>query len=65
VTLLLEGIVAASAAGTVLTGNAIDAHNTFEDPKQVRPAALEVKTGNGAVSVELPPRSVSVITVQE
>jgi alpha-N-arabinofuranosidase len=65
VTLLLEGIVAASAAGTVLTGNAIDAHNTFEDPNQVRPAALEVKTGNGAVSVELPPRSVSVITVQE
>jgi alpha-N-arabinofuranosidase len=65
VTLSLEGMVAASASGTVLTGNAIDAHNTFEKPDQVRPAALEVGSGKGSVSVELPPRSVSVITVKE
>jgi alpha-N-arabinofuranosidase len=65
VTLSLEGFVAESASGTVLTGNAIDAHNTFEKPDQVKPAALEVALGKESLTVTLPARSVSVITAQE
>jgi alpha-N-arabinofuranosidase len=47
----------------VLTGDSIDAHNTFEDPEAVKPAALAVDREAGGLGVSLPPRSVSVVTV--
>jgi alpha-N-arabinofuranosidase len=65
VTLSFEGFVAASASGTVLAGDAIDAHNTFENPDLVKPAALDVVLGRESVTATLPARSVSVIAAQE
>ena len=58
----LHGFAAGAASGRVLTGDAIDAHNTFDLPEAVRPAPLSVDLANG-LHATLPPRSVSVIRV--
>ena len=59
----IEGFEAHKASGTVLTGNAIDAHNTFDKPDTVKPAPLTVGWEAGVMKVALPARSVSVITI--
>lgn len=60
----IRGFEAVSATGRVLTGNAIDSHNTFDDPAVVAPVPLDVRLDQGEISSSLPPRSVSVITLQ-
>jgi alpha-N-arabinofuranosidase len=59
----VTGYDAGSAAGRVLTGDAMDAHNTFEAPDTVSPAELDVDLGEGGFEVSLPARSVSVVTL--
>ena len=59
----IQGFEPHSASGTVLTGNAIDAHNTFDKPDTVKPAPLTVGWEAGVMKVALPARSVSVITI--
>ncbi len=61
---VLDGIAAASASGRVLTGEAMDARNTFEAPDAVRPQALAVSVAGGAVRATLPPMSVAAIKIQ-
>jgi alpha-N-arabinofuranosidase len=58
----LHGFAAGAATGRVLTGDALDAHNSFEHPDAVRPAALSVSVKDG-LHATLPPRSVSVVRV--
>jgi alpha-N-arabinofuranosidase len=58
----LHGFAAGAASGRVLTGDAIDAHNSFDRPDAVRPEPLVVDLGDG-LRVTLPPRSVSVVRV--
>jgi alpha-N-arabinofuranosidase len=60
----IRGFDAAAATGRVLTGRAIDAHNTFDDKEAVAPVALDVRLDRLTLSGELPPRSVSVITLR-
>jgi alpha-N-arabinofuranosidase len=60
----IDGFDADSASGRVLTGDAIDAHNTFDDPDAVRPARLELDLNDGKLRVSLPARSVSVIRLE-
>ena len=49
----------------MLTAGAIDAHNTFEAPETVKPAVLEVELTDGKLVVELPAKSVTVLTLTE
>ena len=56
----LHGFAATAASGRVLTGDAIDAHNTFDHPDAVMPGTLAVELGDG-LKATLPPRSVSVV----
>ena len=49
------------ASGRLLTGNSLDAHNTFDDPKQVSPTAIELSGSQGSVELTLPPRSIMVL----
>jgi alpha-L-arabinofuranosidase len=56
----LHGFAAAAASGRVLTGETIDAHNTFEHPDTVTPRMLAVDL-DGGLKATLPPRSVSVV----
>lgn len=61
VTANIEGFAAATTTGRVLAGDAIDAHNTFDQPDNVTPETLNLERDGNAVSATLPPRSVSVI----
>ncbi len=51
------------ATGRVLTGAAMDAHNTFAEPEVVVPDEVRVEAENGRFTTELPPHSVAVMTV--
>ncbi len=49
-------------AGEVLTGGAIDSHNTFAAPDQVCPQKLEeISKARDGIRVKLPPRSVAAL----
>lgn len=65
VSLAIEGVDAETkVTGRVLTANRMNAHNTFDDPHAVQPAEFQqfaVKPGE--LSIELPPMSVVMITI--
>lgn len=55
----LEG----SATGRMITGPAIDTHNTFDNPEAVTPQAYSARAVDGRLVFDLPARSVVVVTV--
>ena len=60
----LQGQKFASVTGRVLTAGSLDAHNTFEAPNRVQPAAFTgASLKDSALKVQLPPRSVVVLTL--
>jgi alpha-L-arabinofuranosidase len=63
VSLTLRGHKAAGASGRVLTGSSINALNEF-GKSSVQPSPLKVSVTGDAVSVSLPSKSVSVITLE-
>ncbi len=54
----------AKASGRLLSGSALDAHNTFAAPNQIRPTPVELTGSGGQLQVELPPRSVLVVALE-
>ena len=63
-TVKLAGLAPKSVAGRVLTAPAIDAHNTFEAPNAVQPAAFSGATLKGdTLEVKLPAKSVVVLAL--
>ena len=60
----LDGFTAESASGRTLTAGAMDAHNTFEQPEAVQPGDIDVDLDDESLRVELPPKSVTVITLR-
>ena len=52
------------ATGRILTGPAMDTHNTFDAPETVHPVAYAGSTAGGRLSFDLPPRSVAVVAIQ-
>ena len=66
VTCELAGVAAKDLTGRVLTGDQLDAHNTFADPNVVEPRAFDgAKLADGKLTVELPARSVVVLELAE
>ncbi len=59
----LTAAVPAQVSGVVLTADAMDAHNTFDQADRVRPADLPVALNDGSASVTLPPKSVALVTL--
>jgi len=53
-----------TATGRILTGPAMDAHNTFEAPNAVHPIPYAGSNAGGRLSFDLPARSVAVVAVQ-
>jgi alpha-N-arabinofuranosidase len=51
--------------GRILTGPAMDAHNTFAAPRTIRPMPFQTLQENGVVVVDLPPKSIVVVAVDE
>jgi alpha-N-arabinofuranosidase len=61
----LQGVAPKSVAGRILTAPLLDAHNTFEAPNAVQPAAFTgASLKGGALEIALPAKSVVVLTLQ-
>jgi alpha-L-arabinofuranosidase len=65
VSAMITGAQIGNVRGEVLTAEAMDAHNTFENPDAIHPTAFDGArlTGN-KLSVTLPPKSVVVLKLQ-
>jgi alpha-N-arabinofuranosidase len=62
----LRDMEANGVTGRILTADKLDAHNTFENPDNVEPAAFDGATiEDGELTVKLPPRSVVVLTLKK
>jgi alpha-N-arabinofuranosidase len=60
----IEGQTFKSVSGRILTGPAMDSHNTFDAPTRVQPAPFTGATlHDGSLRAQLPPRSVVVLTL--
>ena len=62
--LALDGTDAKSAVGEVLTGAAVDAHNSFDRPKQVAPRPFAGRSSGGRLQFDLPPKSIAVVQLR-
>jgi alpha-L-arabinofuranosidase len=61
----LAGLVLKTVTGRVLTADTMQAHNTFEKPDAVQPAAFtDFKVDGESLAVELPAKSVVVLEIQ-
>ena len=52
------------ATGRILTGPALDTHNTFDNPNTIQPAAYSGRSSGGRLVFELPAKSVAVVAVE-
>ena len=52
------------ATGRILTGPAIDTHNTFERPNTIQPAAYSARSSGGKLVLDLPAKSIVVVAVE-
>jgi alpha-N-arabinofuranosidase len=59
----IAGASAHGARGQVLTGNTMDAHNSFADPHAIEPAAFSGVMRAGRLVFRLPPKSVAVVAL--
>jgi alpha-N-arabinofuranosidase len=59
----LAGMNAKSAAGETLTAPKVDSVNTFDAPNTVVPKPISAKAQDGRLTLELAPKSVTVIAV--
>jgi alpha-N-arabinofuranosidase len=63
VTLNVAGQDAQSVEGQVLTAEAMDAHNTFQNAGAIKPAPFSAKAANGKLTVKVPAKAVVVVSV--
>ena len=60
----IDGVVARDASGEVLTAAAVDAHNSFDQARNVVPRPFSGRVAGGQLSFDLPPKSVAVVEVR-
>ncbi len=60
----VQGGKATAATGQVLTGKAMDAHNTVDAPNVIAPVRISGKRDGAGVSLRLPAKSVTVVKLQ-
>jgi len=64
VTVALDGVTAGAVSGQILTAPAINAHNTFDAPDAVHPAAFDgARVIDGKLVVTVPAKSLVVLTL--
>jgi len=61
----ISGVRARGASGQLLTATEMDAHNTFDSPDAVKPEPFEARLARNALVVEIPPKAVIVVAVDE
>ena len=60
----LTGLQAKSAVGETLTAPKVDSVNTFEQPDTVVPKPVSAKVDGGKLTLQLAPKSITVISIQ-
>jgi alpha-N-arabinofuranosidase len=60
----LAGVDARGASGQILTGPAVDAHNTFASPGRIAPKAYRGSASGGRLHFDLPAKSIAVVQIQ-
>ena len=61
----IDGIKVSKVSGRVLTAGQINAHNSFDNPENVKPAVFkDMKLEKGNLNIYLPAKSVVVITLE-
>jgi alpha-N-arabinofuranosidase len=53
----------AAVRGRILTAQTLDAHNTFDQPKTIEPADFSAQPGPDGLTLDLPAKSIVVVTV--
>ena len=53
-----------AATGRILTAPAVDSHNSFDRPNDVQPVAFSGRVVNGALTFDLPAKSIAVVEVR-
>jgi alpha-N-arabinofuranosidase len=61
----IPGVRARAASGTVLTAPAVNSINTFEAPNTVTPRPFTGRASGGAVTIQLPAKSVAMLAIEE
>jgi len=61
----LPAFGADSATVRQLTGDSMDAHNSFDDPEAVVPTQISVSASRGKLRMTVEPRSVSVVRIEQ
>jgi len=65
VTIALDGTTASKVSGRILTGEKIDAHNTFDDTEVVIPEAFNgAKIKDGKLTLTMPAKAIVVLEVK-
>jgi alpha-N-arabinofuranosidase len=65
VSVKLDGVTGATVSGRILTGTAIDAHNTFDAPETVKPVAFTGATLQGGVlTVAIPAKAIVMLDIK-
>ncbi len=60
----VAGVRASSASGSTLTASSVDSVNSFEAPHTVEPRPLTAAVQDGRVMLRVPPKSVTVVSLQ-
>lgn len=61
----IDGMAVKKATGRVLTGESMNAHNTFDNPNTVQTAELKgIELNDGQIRATLPSKSVTVLRVE-
>ena len=61
----IRGTSVSAVTGRILTASAMNAHNTFEDPDALQPAAFRgARLAGGRLTIELPAKSVVVLELR-
>jgi alpha-N-arabinofuranosidase len=63
--LALPGVNVKSAAGETLSAPKVDSVNTFDAPNRVAPKAISAKAQHGQVTLQLEPKSITVVAVEQ
>jgi alpha-N-arabinofuranosidase len=61
----ISGVRARGASGQLLTAKQMDAHNTFDAPNTIKPEPFAARRTRNALVVEIPPKAVIVVAVDE
>jgi alpha-N-arabinofuranosidase len=61
----ISGVDPRGASGRLLTAPEMDAHNTFDEPDAVEPERFRARREGSTLVVEIPPKAVIVVAVDE